>query len=70
MRETVIQATSSALGDRLWTVPELALFLGLHPKTIYGWVEQGFVPHYKIGGRVRFDPAEVQRWLKARRGGV
>ena len=70
MRDPMGQLPPSALGDRLWTVTELAEFLGVRPKTVYGWVEQGSVPHYKIGGRVRFDWGELERWLKARRGGV
>ena len=70
MHDSTGHLQSPTLVDRLWTVHELAEFLGLRPKTVYTWVEQGYVPHYKIGGRVRFDPAEIKRWLRARRGGV
>lgn len=55
---------------RLLTVRDLAAFLGVHEKTVYAWVERGSMPHYKIGGRVRFDSAQVQKWLRSRRGGV
>ena len=70
MREASRYAASSPTAERLWTVAALAQFLGLHPKTIYTWVERGSVPHFKIGGRVRFHPTEIERWLKTRRGGV
>ncbi len=54
----------------LLTVREVAIYLGVHEKTVYAWVERGAMPHYKIGGRVRFDRAQVQQWLHSRRGGV
>ena len=54
----------------LLTVREVAAYLGVHDKTVYAWVERGSIPHYKIGGRVRFDIAQVQQWLCSRRGGV
>lgn len=64
------QRALSVIDDRLWTVTDLAQFFGLHPKTLYGWVERDYIPHYKIGGRVRFDPAEIMRWLNGQRGGL
>jgi excisionase family DNA binding protein len=70
MGDPLRQIPPISIDDQLWTVSELARFLGLHTKTVYSWVEQGLVPHYKIGGRVRFDPAEVAQWLSAQRGGL
>ena len=52
--------------NELFAVQQVARILGLHPKTIYAYVERGEMPHYKIGGRIRFDPAQVMKWLQAR----
>jgi excisionase family DNA binding protein len=56
--------------DSLFTVTQVAQILQVHPKTVYSWCERGEMPHFKIGGRLRFDPAQVTKWLQARRGGV
>lgn len=46
-------------------VATLAEHLGLTERTIRGKVAQGGIPHYKIGNSIRFDPVEVEAWLKA-----
>jgi len=56
--------------DSLFTVQQGRQHATGHPKTVYHWVERGEIPHYKIGGRIRFDAAQVTKWLQARRGGV
>ncbi len=47
----------------LWRVDQAADFLGIRPKTLYEWVRTGRVPHRKLGFNVRFDPAELERWV-------
>ncbi|GAA4855573.1 hypothetical protein GCM10023201_57420 [Actinomycetospora corticicola] len=49
---------------KLWTVQDLAEFLGVPPKTIYAWRSQGYGPKgKKVGRYVRFDPADVEAWF-------
>lgn len=55
--------------DRLWTVPEVADFLRLHPKTIYDMAARGDLPCLRIGGRLRFDPSDIATWVSARKEG-
>jgi hypothetical protein len=31
--------------------------------TGYDWVSQGFIPHIKLAGSVRFRPSETATWL-------
>lgn len=52
---------------RLITVEELAEYLNLNPHTIYIWVEQGKIPHIKIGRMVRFDLLEIEDWLASKK---
>jgi len=59
-----------ASGDtpvRLWTVREVADFLGVHQKTVYHWVAVKGLVSIRLGNRVRFDPRDVLRWVSARR---
>ena len=45
------------------TVNALSQRLQIKPSTLYAWAAQGKIPCRKIHGLVRFDPAEIDRWL-------
>ena len=47
----------------LWTVAEFSAVSKFAKSTIYEWVRQGFIPHLRVGGAIRFRPAEVLAWL-------
>jgi excisionase family DNA binding protein len=50
--------------ERLWSVEEVAEYLGLSPKTLYGWrCRKSGPPSYRLGNKVRYRPAEVQEWV-------
>jgi excisionase family DNA binding protein len=55
--------TPGAGDEGLWTVDQAAEFLKLKPYTVRVWVRRG-MPAIKIGGRLRFIPDELKRWLK------
>ena len=71
-RPSVIAATptsgrspeSSALRPLL-TIEQVAAVLCVSPKTVRRLVARGF-PHTRFGRVLRFQPADVQRWLEAR----
>jgi len=52
--------------DKLLTVEEIAEYLSLKPSTIYQWTHQGFIPHVKVGNRVRFRINHIEKWLESR----
>jgi len=52
--------------DKLLTVEEMAEYLNLKPSTIYQWTHQGFIPHIKLGSRVRFRMSQIEKWLESR----
>jgi len=52
--------------DKLLTVEEIAEYLKLRPSTIYQWTHQGFIPHIKLGNRVRFRLCQIEKWLEKR----
>lgn len=52
----------------LWSVDDLASYLGVPVATIYKWRHTGEGPAgYRIGRHVRFDPEDVATWLESRR---
>jgi excisionase family DNA binding protein len=52
----------------LLTPGQCAKLLGLSLWTIYRLTEGRQLPHFRLGqgthGRIRFDPAELDRWLQ------
>jgi len=55
--------------DRLLTAREVAELLGFAADTIVDWAEDGRVPCFKIGGRLRFRLSEVEAWVESQRRG-
>lgn len=53
----------------LWRVEEAAEFLGIRPKTLYEWVRTDRVPYRKLGFNVRFDPEELEEWVREQPAG-
>lgn len=50
--------------DRLWTVSEVAHYLGVSVQTIYGWRTRGEGPvGCRVGGKVRYSRDAVEKWL-------
>jgi excisionase family DNA binding protein len=46
---------------------ELSEHLAVPKATIYSWVRRGDIPFVKLGGLVRFDPEEINNWIKERK---
>lgn len=65
--EQVLVQSAPPTDARLMTVAEVAAFLGVHVKTIHRWRRTLGLPCVLVGGRVRFFPSEVIRWVSARK---
>ncbi len=52
--------------EQLMTLSEVAKTLRVSEKTVRRLVARGF-PHVRFGRVLRFEQADVQRWLAARR---
>ncbi|MEU7925065.1 helix-turn-helix domain-containing protein [Micromonospora sp. NPDC049107] len=51
----------------LWTHRKTAWFLKVTPGTLYVWVSKGIGPRsYKLNGSRRYDPRDVQEFLRER----
>ena len=57
------------LFDRLelLTVTEVSAILRCHEKTLYQWVKKGSLTAIRVGSKLKFDPADVARFIAARR---
>ncbi len=49
--------------DRAMTADELARILNVSRLTILRRAKRGTIPSFRVGGAVRFDPANISRWL-------
>ena len=58
------KAAATPPSDRLWTVHDTSAFLRVPTGTLYQWRtrHQG-PPGYRLGRHLRYDPAEVRRWV-------
>ncbi len=53
--------------EGLWTIPEVAAFLGVAPKTVRKWQLAGRLPFVELGAKlVRFEPEAIRSWVSNR----
>jgi excisionase family DNA binding protein len=60
-------AAAPASLQPLLTTAEVAAHFRVHPKTILRYRRSAGLPCHLVGGRLRFDPAQVSRWLQDRK---
>jgi excisionase family DNA binding protein len=52
--------------DRLWTVEDVAAYLGVPVATLYGWRHRRTGPKARrVGRHLRYDPSDVRAWYAA-----
>ena len=51
------------------TITEVAEYLKITERTIYGWAQDGVIPAYKMAGSWRFRRRDIDRWLETTRTG-
>lgn len=57
--------------EKTLTYAQAADFLSIPLGTLYSWVHQQRIPHIRISGRlVRFEKAELERWIDQQRVAV
>jgi excisionase family DNA binding protein len=55
---------SVTMEERLWSVSEVAEYLGIPVQTLYKWRQAGHGPiGYRLGKHLRYEPAEVRAWV-------
>jgi DNA binding domain, excisionase family len=51
----------------LITVEQAAKFLAVSTSTLYGWVYQRRIPFVKVGSALRFELAELEKFIQSNR---
>ena len=52
------------LDNQMLTVKQLAELLNMSERNIYFLIQAGGLPNFKLGKSVRFDKAEILKWLQ------
>lgn len=60
--------TTTTSDDQLWTITEAAEFLQVTERWLKNSGRVHGVPRVKIGGLVRYIPAELRRWASQQTG--
>ncbi len=55
------------MSDEIMTLQEVAEYLKLSERTIYGYAQKGLVPGIKIGSSWRFRKDDLDAWLENQR---
>ena len=50
--------------ESLLAIKDISEYLDIKQKTLYAKVEAGYIPHYRIGGLIRFRLNEIDAWLE------
>ncbi len=53
--------------DQLLTLQQVASYLNVSPKTVRRLVARRAIPCVRLGRALRFQPADVSRWVSARK---
>lgn len=57
--------SSTTRPERCWGVGDVAAYLNVAVKTIYGWRCTGYGPRgRRVGRYLRYDPDEVRAWFQ------
>lgn len=52
--------------EQLMSIDEVAAYLQMSTKTLYGWRCRNYgPPSYRLGNKVRYRPDEVRAWVDA-----
>lgn len=53
--------------EEILTLQELAAYIKIAEKTLYGYAQKGIIPGIKIGSVWRFRKSDIDAWLEERR---
>lgn len=56
---------TTTASEALWSVADVARFLGVPVETVYQWRKKHYgPPAARVGRYLRYDPADVRAWVK------
>lgn len=51
--------------DDLWDAIDVARFLKTSRSWVYMRAERAEIPHLRVGGLIRFEPARIREWARS-----
>ena len=51
------------------SVKDIALYLRLHPITVYRMAQQGKIPSFHVGGSIKFKRSMIEKWIAGKQKG-
>lgn len=58
------------MNDEVLTIREVAEYLKVNEKTVYGLAQQSRIPAFKVGGQWRFRRADLDSWIEQSTAGL
>jgi excisionase family DNA binding protein len=58
-----------AMTKEFLDIHDLSVCLSIKRSTLYAMVENGELPHYKVGRLIRFRKSDVDKWMESHRSG-
>jgi excisionase family DNA binding protein len=55
------------MSDEIFTLQDVAEYLKLAERTVYGYAQKGILPGIKICSAWRFRKADIDQWLEEQR---
>jgi excisionase family DNA binding protein len=49
--------------NNLLSRTQVARRLGVHPMTVYKWVQDASIPYLRLRKRLKFDPEKIEDWI-------
>ena len=56
--------------DRWYSTKEICIYLGVSRDTLLTWIAEKGLPAHKVGRNWKFNPSEVDDWVKAGKASV
>lgn len=55
------------MGEKLWTAQDVAAYLRVSRSWVYHRAESGELPHFRVGGALRFSPTDIDAYVRGTR---
>jgi excisionase family DNA binding protein len=52
------------MSDDILTIRDVAEYLKVTEKTVYGLAQKGIIPGFKVGGQWRFKREDIDQWIE------
>lgn len=57
------------MSNEVLTIKEVAEYLKVNEKTVYGLAQQSRIPAFKVGGQWRFRRRDIEAWIDDQKQG-